>query len=379
MNTNGTPDIPSTELVTDDPPSPGKFFPYRGRFLLVLFVFVLWLNITFLVPVAMGAIFTICLYPIMTKLNRWKLGATAKASIVTSLFAVSFLLPLGLMLYYSAAAALEKIQQLQQNGLNANQINADSLISFLRLRPVLTFVESSTGLSEGQINKGLLNVLLTAGTWGAQVLQNTLANVPGALFGAFIIVLTIFFLLIDGKAAVEFLKKNSIFGPKETDQIFRSFHSLCNSTVVASIAAGAVQALLILISCLLTGTPNAILITLIAFILSFLPMLGTAPVTLFLTAQAFINGNPGHGILFATNIVLVGLSDNIVRPYVLKGGASLHPLVGFVAAFGALDVLGFYGVFLGPVAAGLFFELLPIVARTYTRIGDTTAKIQIGR
>lgn len=345
--------------------------------MLVLLGLILWLNITFLVPVLMGVIFTICLHPLIAKLNRWSLGPTAKASLVTALFAVSFLLPLGLMLYYSAAAVLQKIQEIQQNGLSATQINADSVISFFRLRPVLNFVESSTGLSEGQINKGLLNVLLTAGAWGAQVLQNALANVPGALFGAFIIVLTIFFLLIDGKDAVEFLKKNSIFGPQETDRVFRSFHALCNSTVVASIAAGAVQAVLILVSCLITGTPNAILITLVAFILSFLPMLGTAPVTLFLTAQAFINGHPGHGILFAANIVLVGLSDNIVRPYVLKGGASLHPLVGFVAAFGALDILGFYGVFIGPVVAGLFFQLLPIVAQTYTRPTDTKAKIQL--
>ena len=59
------------------------------------------------------------------------------------------------------------------------------------------------------------------------------------------------------------------------------------------------------------------------------------------------------------------ISDNIVRPYVLKGGAELHPLVGFVAAFGALDAIGFYGVFIGPVVAGLFFALLPIVTRSY--------------
>ncbi|RYZ70848.1 MAG: AI-2E family transporter, partial [Proteobacteria bacterium] len=60
-------------------------------------------------------------------------------------------------------------------------------------------------------------------------------------------------------------------------------------------------------------------------------------------------------------------SDNIVRPYVLKGGAEMHPLIGFVAAFGALDMIGFYGLFIGPIVAGLFFTLLPMVAKSYPR------------
>jgi predicted PurR-regulated permease PerM len=65
--------------------------------------------------------------------------------------------------------------------------------------------------------------------------------------------------------------------------------------------------------------------------------------------------------------MVVGISDNIVRPYVLKGGAELHPLIGFVAAFGALDAIGFYGLFIGPVVAGLFFNLLPMISRIYSR------------
>jgi predicted PurR-regulated permease PerM len=88
---------------------------------------------------------------------------------------------------------------------------------------------------------------------------------------------------------------------------------------------------------------------------------------LFLCAQAFIAGNNSAGIIWLLALPVVGFSDNIIRPYVLKGGAELHPLIGFVAAFGALDMIGFYGLFIGPIVAGLFFTLLPMVTRTYPR------------
>ncbi|MBK7893115.1 MAG: hypothetical protein IPJ84_20340 [Bdellovibrionales bacterium] len=36
-------------------------------------------------------------------------------------------------------------------------------------------------------------------------------------------------------------------------------------------------------------------------------------------------------------------------------------MVGFIAAFGALETIGFYGLFLGPVLAGAVFTLVELV------------------
>ena len=69
-------------------------------------------------------------------------------------------------------------------------------------------------------------------------------------------------------------------------------------------------------------------------------------------------------MIFVISAFLVSVADNIVRPLVLSDGAKLHPLVAFVAAFGALDAIGFYGLFIGPVVAGIFFYSLSIVTRS---------------
>jgi predicted PurR-regulated permease PerM len=44
----------------------------------------------------------------------------------------------------------------------------------------------------------------------------------------------------------------------------------------------------------------------------------------------------------------------------MKGGGELHPLVGFMAAIGGLQLFGFYGIFVGPLLAGLCFYLIEL-------------------
>lgn len=344
----------------------GRFQAYRGMVLLALGALVVWMNATFLIPLTMGAIFAIVLYPLMNLLSFWRLGRSWKALIVTTVFAVSFLLPLGTIILLGAEEALTRLHQAQQTGGGGIAILSPSaIIESLGLEALLKRFAEFSSVSESQILQLATRAMSGVGVWVARLLQGLVSSVPKAGFSIFITLIAIFFFLVDGRRALQFIRENSFFGSDETERVLRSVASLCYSVVVASVAAGAVQAVLIALACVVTGTPKALLIGLIAFVLSFLPLFGTLPVTLGLTLQALVAGDVISAVIFAVSIALVGASDNVVRPWVLRGGASLHPLVGFVAAFGALDSIGFYGVFIGPVVAGLFFTLLPMVAKSY--------------
>lgn len=344
----------------------GRFQAYRGVVLVALGALVLWMNVTFLIPVTMGGIFAIVLYPLMGRLGKIGIKHRAwQALILTVFFAFSFLLPLGTIIFLGAQETLDRIQAAQEAGAEAVIFSPAALIETLGLRPLIERFADFAQVSETQITQLTTRAMTQFGAWLAKFLQSLLSSVPKAGFSMFITLLSIFFFLVDGQRTVRFIRENSFFGPRETDKVLHAVSSLCYSVVVASIAAGSVQAALITLSCWMTGTPKAVLIGLVAFILSFLPMVGTLPVTLGLTLNALIQKDFFATVVFAAFIGIVGISDNIVRPWVLRGGASLHPLIGFVAAFGALDTIGFYGVFIGPVVAGLFFTLLPIVARSY--------------
>jgi predicted PurR-regulated permease PerM len=50
-----------------------------------------------------------------------------------------------------------------------------------------------------------------------------------------------------------------------------------------------------------------------------------------------------------------------VRIHVLNGRAQLHPLMGLISMLGGLQVLGLWGLFVGPIIAGLFYSLLRLL------------------
>lgn len=346
----------------------GRFFEYRGFFLLTIGALALWVALPFLKPVVMGAIFATILHPLMFKFGRLRFSASTRAALITIGFMIAFLIPIAILVGLGAQAALEQVNALQAASATAGG-SAWSLRSLLEYIGLEGFVDRITGLfpvSEAQLRQWLNIGMQKAGLLVTALAQKLIAELPSLFLSTIVILFTIFFLLIDGRRALRFVRENSFFNPSTTEKLVSITHSLCYSAVVASIVTGAVQTTLLGIACLVTGTPNILLILLVTFIFSFLPMVGTAPVTIFLALQAFLSGQPAHGVIFVVFMLVIGVSDNIVRPYVLRGGADVHPLVGFVAAFGGLEAMGFYGLFIGPVIAGLFFHVLPLVTRSYS-------------
>lgn len=317
----------------------------------------------------MGALFATVLYPLMLKMAHLRISTTGKAALVTFGFMVAFLIPIGILIGLGTTTAIEQITALQSASETAGQSawSFRYLMQYIGLEGLVDQIGGFLPIDETQIQQWLNVGMQKLGALVTALFQRLLADLPGLLISTIVILFTVFFLLIDGRRALQFIRENSFFNPATTEKLLATTHSLCYSTVVASIAAGVVQTSLLAITCLIVGTPNILVITLITFILSFLPMIGTAPVTIFLTLQAFMTGQPGNGLIFIIAMVLIGISDNIVRPYVLRGGADVHPLVGFVAAFGGLEAMGFYGLFIGPVIAGFFFHVLPMITRSYSQ------------
>lgn len=350
----------------------GRFHSYRGYLLLVLLALVLWLNLSFLVPLAMGAIFATVLNRMMEWLQKFgplRKRVALRASIVTATFILGFLIPVSILVALGANAAVEKLRGLEDANFSIGQLttNPGGAIDAFGLRPFLDQVAEYSPVSPEQLRTYAKRMVVGMGQLTGNVLKSFLASLPGVMFTNIVMLFTIFFLLVDGKRAVAFVRENSIFGRKQTDKIIAVAENLCHSVMVATLVSGAVQATLVGISCLITGTEGIPLIVFVTFLFSFFPMVGTAPVTVGLTVLAAIQGDMTAAAIFGVFIPIVGMSDNVVRPYVLKGSGELHPLIGFVAAFGALDMIGFYGLFIGPVVAGLFFTLLPMVTRSYPK------------
>jgi predicted PurR-regulated permease PerM len=168
---------------------------------------------------------------------------------------------------------------------------------------------------------------------------------------------------LDGRRLVLFFRHNSFFTPKQTNQLIDTLEASCRSVLLASLVSGSAQAIFESFVVIFAGVPNFALIGVVVFISSFIPVVGTAPVTFGLAIQQYVVGNTGAGIALFISAIVVSVMDNLIRPWFLRGSVNLHPLLAFVAAFGGLQTLGFAGVFLGPIIAALFVVTVQLLAK----------------
>jgi predicted PurR-regulated permease PerM len=60
--------------------------------------------------------------------------------------------------------------------------------------------------------------------------------------------------------------------------------------------------------------------------------------------------------------VVVGLVDNVLRPWVISGRAELGGLVVFISVLGGISVFGLLGVVVGPIVVATGASLLDLYA-----------------
>ena len=129
-------------------------------------------------------------------------------------------------------------------------------------------------------------------------------------------------------------------------------------TVLGILGSAAVQTGVAAFAYWLVGAPHWPLLAFATFLLGLLqvgPILIWAPLAVWLwvderTAMAIF--------LVIWGLVVVGLSDNIVKAVVVARGADLPAILVFLGAVGGLFVWGIVGIFLGPVILALCLELI---------------------
>lgn len=122
------------------------------------------------------------------------------------------------------------------------------------------------------------------------------------------------------------------------------------------IGVAVIQAALAAIGFFALGVPGAGLWSLLVLILAVVqlpPMLILLPMMFW----AFSAADTLPAILFTVWSILVGLSDNVLKVFLLGRGLSVPMLVILIGAIGGLISSGFVGLFIGPVVMALAYEI----------------------
>jgi predicted PurR-regulated permease PerM len=173
-----------------------------------------------------------------------------------------------------------------------------------------------------------------------------------------------YFLLVDGPRLVDWVADVAPIGRARTYELLEDFRNVSEAVLFSSLATAGVQTAVALVGFLLTGVPQPLFFALVTFIVAFIPVLGATSVSLALAVLLYLTGHPTQALMLAGwGIVLVGFSDNLVKPLLMRGRMEVHGAVIFFALVGGLAAFGPAGLVAGPLIVSFFLASLRMCRR----------------
>jgi predicted PurR-regulated permease PerM len=333
-----------------------KFF---GFSVTLLFIYIAW---PFVLPLVMGAIIATLFMPWLT---RWEARGYSKylgAFLLTLGITLLLILPIGFLSFVGAKSAFQQLQLFKDSPAPSGDL-VETFLTNPKVHSLLEWITQYFPIQMDSLVDTAQDLVRNVGTKLADVLGQLFSQLPGVILGSAVSVVSVYFFLVDGRKMVKFARRNSVFSPSETDQALKMLSGVCRSVILATLVSGAAQASFEGIVCVSSGVPNAALIGVLVFIASFVPIIGSSPITFGVAIEQMILGHSNKGIILFVGALVVIALDNVIRPWFLRGSANLNPLLAFVATLGGLQMLGFVGVFIGPIVAALFLLVLDISTR----------------
>ena len=129
------------------------------------------------------------------------------------------------------------------------------------------------------------------------------------------------------------------------------------AVAIGVVGTAIVQSALAWIGLAVVGMPHAALLTAVAFVLA-LAQLGPGPVLLACVFWLWWNGEHGWAAALFLWGLGVGVSDNFLRPILIRKSVDLSLLLIFPGVIGGLIAFGFVGIFIGPVVLAVAYTLI---------------------
>ncbi|HEY4273943.1 MAG TPA: AI-2E family transporter [Rhizomicrobium sp.] len=185
------------------------------------------------------------------------------------------------------------------------------------------------------------------------------------VLGLGVMLYLLFFLFRDGASLLDRVKTAMPLRPAQKTILLSRTAVVIRATVKGNISVAAVQGILGGLAFWVLGIPAPLLWTVVMAFLSLLPAIGAgivwAPVAIYLLAT----GSVWQGVfLFAYGILVIGLVDNLLRPFLVGKTTNLPDYVVLISTLGGIEVFGLNGFVVGPLIAALFMVIWEIFRKT---------------
>jgi predicted PurR-regulated permease PerM len=200
-----------------------------------------------------------------------------------------------------------------------------------------------------------------AGEYLATELGAVIRNTVVFVFELFVTLFALFYVLRDGDAILKRFRSFLPFEEDMTERILAEARELIFASVTASLVIAAVQGIICGAAFAIVGLGSPVFWGVVMAFLSLLPVVGAWPVWIPGAIYLFSTGHAWRAILLIIICgALGGTIDNVLRPLLLGGRASLNGLLVFISVLGGIAVFGVLGVVLGPIVVATAVGMLDV-------------------
>jgi predicted PurR-regulated permease PerM len=197
-----------------------------------------------------------------------------------------------------------------------------------------------------------------ASNWATNIMQFI------ALF--FMMILVIFFLLMDLPRLKEYLIRLSPLPNDEDQLLIQKFEEIAGAILKGNGICGLLQGILGGVMFSIMGLNSPILWGCIMAILAFLPIFGIGLVMIPTAIIIGVNGHIGMGIFFFLYYLVLSFAvEYFLKPKLVGRQVKMHTLLVLLAILGGLAVYGILGIIYGPLIVTAFLTLSDIYLKKY--------------
>jgi predicted PurR-regulated permease PerM len=322
---------------------------------LCLMFFVFRVFQPFLVPLGWAAVFAVIFY----SLNKWlgrRWGHTLSALAMTIGVALILVLPVLLLATMFVREGFEATRKIQSAVAAGGYGWVNRAWEWFSLRVAQQGFDIDL---PGLIHEGASRVGESMAEGAGWVVRNLVTF----LFELFVMLFALFYLLRDGDSVLARFRLFLPFEEAMRDRMLAEARELVFASVTTSLVISAADGLICGGAFAIAGIGSPVFWGVVMAFLSLLPVIGAWPVWIPAAIWLFSTGQTGRAVLLIA--ICGGLTaavDNILRPLILGGRASLNALLVFISVLGGIATFGVLGIVMGPIVVATAVGILDVYA-----------------
>lgn len=243
--------------------------------------------------------------------------------------------------------------------------------SFIQKNPIFTQIQTylqglGLNLEPAQLTDTVSSLIKTGGLFLYNQASSWAANILQFLALFCMMILIIFFFLMDQEKLVTFIIRISPLPDNEDRLLLAKFEEIANAILKGNIICGLVQGIIAGAVFAILDLNAPILWGCVMAVLAFLPIFGIGLVMIPAAMLLAINGKPGTAaFLFLFYMLLSFSMEYLVKPKIVGGQVKMHTLLVFLSLMGGLTVYGVLGIIYGPLIITAFLTLSDLYLSRY--------------